>query len=57
MITLVTVGARSGKSSFAENIYKGKKDVVYIATSRADDVEMKEGVKKHKSGRQGCRNN
>ncbi|WP_234121933.1 bifunctional adenosylcobinamide kinase/adenosylcobinamide-phosphate guanylyltransferase [Clostridium hydrogenum] len=51
MITLVTGGARSGKSSFAENIYKGKKDVVYIATSRAEDVEMKERVKKHKSGR------
>lgn len=51
MITLVTGGARSGKSSFAEGFYKDKKDVVYIATSRAEDVEMKERVKKHKKSR------
>ena len=42
MITLVTGGARSGKSTFAENIYKDKEDVVYIATSKIWDEEMKE---------------
>lgn len=51
MITLVTGGARSGKSSFAEKFYEGKKDVVYIATSRAEDIEMRERVKKHKNSR------
>ena len=51
MIVLVTGGARSGKSTFAENIYKGKKDVVYIATSKAFDEEMKERIKLHREKR------
>jgi adenosylcobinamide kinase/adenosylcobinamide-phosphate guanylyltransferase len=34
MITLVTGGARSGKSRFAESLYKNDKDVVYIATAK-----------------------
>lgn len=48
---LVTGGARSGKSSFAESIYVGKKDVVYIATSIVCDDEMKERVKLHRKQR------
>lgn len=51
MITLVTGGARSGKSSFAESLYKGKEDVVYIATSRIYDDEMKERVALHQVSR------
>lgn len=51
MITLITGGARSGKSSFAESFYKEKKDVVYIATSRAEDDEMKERVSLHRLSR------
>lgn len=51
MIYLVTGGARSGKSSFAENIYKDKLDVVYIATSKAVDKEMKDRVRLHKESR------
>lgn len=51
MITLVTGGARSGKSTFAENIYKDKKDVVYIATSKIWDKEMKERVELHQKSR------
>ena len=51
MIILVTGGARSGKSSFAENIYKGKRDVVYIATSRVWDKEMEERIKLHRDSR------
>ncbi len=51
MIYLVTGGARSGKSSFAENLYKGKLDVVYIATSKTHDKEMEERVKLHKESR------
>ena len=42
MITLVTGGARSGKSSFAESLYKDKVDVVYIATSKITDNEMED---------------
>lgn len=51
MITLITGGARSGKSSFAESLYKDKKDVVYIATSKVSDKEMEERVKLHKESR------
>ncbi|MCK9443165.1 MAG: bifunctional adenosylcobinamide kinase/adenosylcobinamide-phosphate guanylyltransferase [Tissierellaceae bacterium] len=51
MITLITGGARSGKSTYAESIYKGKEDVVYIATSRVLDGEMEERVKLHQSSR------
>ena len=51
MIYLVTGGARSGKSSFAENIYKDKSDVVYIATSKVTDREMEERVRLHRDTR------
>ena len=51
MIILVTGGARSGKSTFAENLYGDRKDVVYIATSKILDKEMKERVKLHKNSR------
>lgn len=51
MITLVTGGARSGKSTFAEAMLEGKDDVTYIATSQVFDEEMEDRVKKHKSRR------
>lgn len=51
MIYLITGGARSGKSSFAESLYKDKKDVVYIATSKIHDKEMEERIKLHKEHR------
>lgn len=51
MITLITGGARSGKSSFAESIYKDKKDVVYIATAKITDSEMKDRIKHHQNSR------
>ncbi len=51
MITLISGGARSGKSKFAESLYKNKKDVVYIATSRIFDEEMKERINEHKKQR------
>ena len=51
MITLIAGGARSGKSSFAESVFKDKTDVVYIATSRFEDEEMKERIRVH----QDCR--
>jgi adenosylcobinamide kinase/adenosylcobinamide-phosphate guanylyltransferase len=54
MITLVTGGARSGKSSFAESLYKDKKDVVYIATSKITDGEMEDRVRFHKESRPSC---
>lgn len=54
MIILVTGGARSGKSRFAESLYKDKKDVAYIATSKVLDKEMEERVKRHKESRPSC---
>ncbi|GFN34833.1 bifunctional adenosylcobinamide kinase/adenosylcobinamide-phosphate guanylyltransferase [Tepidimicrobium xylanilyticum] len=51
MVILVTGGARSGKSSFAENLYRDKKDVVYIATSKIWDKEMEERIKLHRESR------
>ncbi|NLY20308.1 MAG: bifunctional adenosylcobinamide kinase/adenosylcobinamide-phosphate guanylyltransferase [Tissierellia bacterium] len=51
MITLVTGGARSGKSNFAESLLENRDDVVYIATSIVADKEMEERVKHHKDNR------
>lgn len=51
MITLVTGGARSGKSTFAEKLYENKEDVVYIATSKIWDEEMRERVELHRKNR------
>lgn len=47
-LVVVTGGARSGKSTFAEKIAKDcNSDVVYIATSIPFDDEMKARIKKH----------
>ncbi|MDY0236248.1 MAG: bifunctional adenosylcobinamide kinase/adenosylcobinamide-phosphate guanylyltransferase [Gudongella sp.] len=48
---LVTGGARSGKSNFAQSLFDDDKDVVYIATSRIEDSEMDERVLLHKANR------
>ena len=52
-IILVLGGARSGKSSFAEEIVAqlGGKDVVYLATAKAKDDEMKDRIAKHQADR------
>lgn len=48
MIRLITGGARSGKSEFAEKELLNKKDVLYIATAKVEDSEMEERVHQHK---------
>ena len=49
MITLVTGGARSGKSSFAEKLCMSKTEqAVYVATAQAFDDEMKDRIALHK---------
>lgn len=51
-VTLVVGGARSGKSTFAENKakeYSG--NIAYIATSVITDKSMEDRVKKHKAQR------
>lgn len=51
MIKLVLGGARSGKSEFAEDIYKDIDDVTYIATAKAIDKEFEERIALHKARR------
>lgn len=45
MISIVTGGARSGKSEFAESLIKGA--AIYIATAENFDDEMDLRIKKH----------
>ena len=50
--TLVTGGAKSGKSSFAELLAaQAKRPVIYIATAQIRDEEMAHRVKKHQEQR------
>lgn len=53
MKILVTGGARSGKSSYAESLYQNSKNVTYLATYLNDgyDAEMAERVRKHQMQR------
>lgn len=51
MIELITGGARSGKSQFAEDLLKGEGSVTYIASSEVRDEEMALRVKKHQDRR------
>jgi adenosylcobinamide kinase/adenosylcobinamide-phosphate guanylyltransferase len=51
MITLITGGARSGKSSFASSLFENSKNVVYIASMRIEDEETKSRVFQHKKSR------
>lgn len=50
-VTLVTGGARSGKSTFSENLHRDKKSVMYIATAVACDDEMRERIRRHQKQR------
>jgi adenosylcobinamide kinase / adenosylcobinamide-phosphate guanylyltransferase len=52
-IVLITGGARSGKSNYAESMAKiyENKDVAYIATSLPIDEEMRDRIKRHQKNR------
>ncbi len=51
-ITLITGGARSGKSSFAEELIREKgENILYVATAKPIDEEMKDRIKKHRERR------
>ena len=51
-ITLVTGGARSGKSTIAERIVEGHSGTpIYIATAQARDDEMTSRIEQHKRRR------
>lgn len=49
---LITGGARSGKSSFAEKMAEGlSSKVLYVATAVAFDEEMQDRIKQHRQSR------
>ncbi len=50
-IILVTGGARSGKSMFAESLCQTEQEVVYIATAKAEDDEMRTRIASHRRTR------
>lgn len=51
-ITLVIGGARSGKSTYAENLVKNSfKSVAYIATAIPFDSGLRDRIKKHQESR------
>ncbi len=52
LISLVTGGARSGKSRFGESLLTAEKlKILYIATAKVYDREMEDRVKKHRKQR------
>ena len=50
-VTLITGGARSGKSAHAEQRAHAYERVTYIATARAMDEEMKARIARHRQSR------
>lgn len=51
-IILITGGARSGKSSFAEKLAKKNSNkLIFIATGQAIDKEMEDRIKRHRRRR------
>ena len=49
---LITGGARSGKSSFGEELIKERgENILYVATAKPIDEEMKDRIKKHRERR------
>lgn len=53
MKSLVTGGARSGKSSFAERLCMSRaKEATYVATAQAFDVEMELRIAEHRRQRE-----
>jgi adenosylcobinamide kinase / adenosylcobinamide-phosphate guanylyltransferase len=52
LLMLITGGVRSGKSSFAEKIAaESGRELIYLATARVEDEEMRERVARHRSRR------
>ena len=51
-VTLITGGARSGKSTFAEEVVAAKGDrILYVATAKAIDEEMVDRIRRHRERR------
>ncbi len=52
-LILVLGGARSGKSTFAQNLAQqiGRENVLFVATAEAGDTEMAQRIEKHRADR------
>jgi adenosylcobinamide kinase/adenosylcobinamide-phosphate guanylyltransferase len=51
MLTLVTGGARSGKSRFAQSLCLPNRPTAFLATAQIGDDEMRERVRRHRAER------
>jgi adenosylcobinamide kinase/adenosylcobinamide-phosphate guanylyltransferase len=50
-VTLVLGGARSGKSRYAQQLAEQSQRVVFVATAKASDDEMRAKIERHKEDR------
>ncbi len=51
MLTLIIGGARSGKSRYAQSICSASERVLYLATARVEDEEMRARIERHRQVR------
>ena len=51
MVTLVLGGARSGKSRYAQQLAEQSRRVVFVATAKASDEEMRVKIQRHREDR------
>lgn len=51
MLTLITGGARSGKSTFAQSLCENAASVLYVATATESDAEMRARIQRHRGDR------
>jgi adenosylcobinamide kinase/adenosylcobinamide-phosphate guanylyltransferase len=50
-VTLVLGGARSGKSRYAQQLAEQSRHVVFVATAKASDEEMRAKIQRHRTDR------
>jgi adenosylcobinamide kinase/adenosylcobinamide-phosphate guanylyltransferase len=51
MLTFIIGGARSGKTALAQSLCRPESRAVYLATLRAEDDEMRQRIRRHRSTR------
>ena len=50
-VTLVLGGARTGKSRYAQQLAEQSRHVVFVATAKASDAEMRAKIERHREDR------